>query len=183
LNMAGHSHGPSVSDSDVAEDGINIGKIVLIGLLSLAVFAAGIVWAYFLMVARQNDVRRLGPARVASEIGKSEIGIVDQVPFETDTRLEEWREMSRRKLAGHGWVDRANGIARIPIEVAMERVVANPPDIAGEGSQPMVPPALIPAPAPSFSRTPAPAPSPGSGPNRTAPPTPRTGTSSAGVRP
>jgi hypothetical protein len=183
--MAGHSHDAPVSDSDVAEDGINIGKIVVIGLLSLAVFAAGIIWAYYLMVARQNDVRRLGPARVPSEIGKSEIGIVDQIPFEVDTRLDEWREMSRRKLAGHGWVDRANGIARIPIEVAMDRVVANPPDIAGEGSLPMAAPALIPSPGTTTpaGRAAAPGRTPGFAPSRTAAPTPQTGTSPAGGHP
>ena len=152
--MAGHSHNTPASGSDAAEDGINIGKIVVIGVLSLAVFAAGIIWAYYLMVARQNDVRRLGPARVATEIGKLEIGIVDQVPFDVDTRLEEWRAMSRRKLAGHGWVDRAKGIARIPIEAAMERVIANPPEIEGEGTQPMAAPVQIPASTPSSKRDP-----------------------------
>lgn len=147
--MAGHARNHGVPDSEVAEDGINIGKIVVIGVLSLVVFAAGIVWAYYLMVARQNDVRRLGPARVAGEIGKLEIGIVDQVPFDIDTRLDEWREMSRQKLAGHGWVDRARGIARIPIEAAMERVVANPPDIAGTGPVPMAAPPTLPPTTPA----------------------------------
>ena len=77
-----------------------------------------------------------GAASVPSEYGKDEIGIVDQVPFDRDKRLEKWRAHHKKALSSYGWVDRAKGIARIPIEQAMERVVASPPDIAQEGVAP-----------------------------------------------
>ena len=142
--MGGHSHSKDSSNEvQLPGVGMNLGKIVVIGAVSLAVFAAGIVWAYFLMVGRQNEVRRLGPARVASEIGKQEIGIVDQVQFDVDTRLDDWHAEIHKKLTTPGWVDRAKGLARLPIEKGMERVVADPPDISGEGPAPKAAPVQI----------------------------------------
>jgi len=148
--MGGHSH-TSDSSASAQRQGqdINIGKIVVIGVLSLVVFAVGIVWAYYLLVNRQEDVRQFGPARVPTEIGKSEIGIVDQVLFSVDTRLDRYQAAARKKLGSYGWVDRARGIARIPIEAAMQQVVANPPDIVDLGVSPMAAPASVPQATPS----------------------------------
>ena len=148
--MGGHSH-TSDSSASAQRQGqdINIGKIVVIGVLSLVVFAVGIVWAYYLLVNRQEDVRQFGPARVPTEIGKSEIGIVDQVLFSVDTRLDQYQAAARKKLGSYGWVDRARGIARIPIEAAMQQVVANPPDIVDLGVSPMAAPASVPQATPS----------------------------------
>jgi len=142
--MGGHSHSKDSSNEvQLPGVGMNLGKIVVIGAASLALFAVGIIWAYFLMVGRQNEVRRLGPARVASEIGKQEIGIVDQVQFDVDTRLDDWRAEIHEKLTTPGWVDRAKRLARLPIEKGMERVVADPPDISGEGPVPQAMPVQV----------------------------------------
>jgi hypothetical protein len=128
---------------------MNLGRIVVIGVIALVVFAAGIFWAYKLMVGRENEIRAAGPVRVPTEIGKPEIGIVDQVPFEIDHRIEDWRAAYAKRLSSYGWIDRAQGITHIPIEKAMERVVAAPPDIPGEG----VPPAARPVVSPSAPRS------------------------------
>lgn len=125
---------------------MNLGKIIIVGVVSLTIFAVGIVWAYRLMVGRETQSREAaGLAAEPTQLGKVEIGIVDQVPFEIDHRVEKWRADYKKALSSYGWVDRAKGIARIPIEQAMERVVANPPDIAGEG---VAPKAAPPVPAP-----------------------------------
>jgi hypothetical protein len=129
-----HSHSSNPHSGGPAElHELNLGKIVLIGVVSLAIFAAGVLWAYELMVRRERGIRAAGPARVPSEIGKPEIGIVDQVPFEIDHRLEIWRAERTKRLSTYGWVDRAKGIVHIPIDRAMQEVVANPPDIPGQG--------------------------------------------------
>ena len=122
--------------STTGED-IQLGKIIVVGAISLALFAAGIGWAYGLMGSRQEELQAGGRASVPSKIGQSEIGIVDQVLFETDHRLEIWKAENTKKLSSYGWVDRARGIARIPIEAAMQQVIASPPDIAGEGVPPV----------------------------------------------
>ena len=140
-----HGKVPGGGGPDNLHD-MNLGKIVIVGLVSLTLFALGIVWAYRLMVGREGDIRETtGVAAEAPQLGKTEIGIVDQVPFEIDHRVEKWRADHKKALASYGWVDRAKGIARIPIEQAMERAVASPPDIAGEG---VAPKAAPPVPAP-----------------------------------
>lgn len=126
-----HGGGHSTTGGD-----INVKKIILVGLASLIIFAVSIVWSYRLMVGRESEIAAGGLARVPTEIGKPEIGIVDQVPFDIDHRLEIWRAEHARRLSSYGWVDRRHGIARIPIEQAMRQVVVEPPDISGEGVVP-----------------------------------------------
>lgn len=134
-----HSHGakvPGGGGPDNLHD-MNLGKIIVVGVVSLALFAVGIVWAYQLMVRREAEsAASQGVASEAPLMGKLEIGIVDQVPFDIDHRLEKWRAEYKKGLSSYGWVDRAKGVVRIPIEQAMERVVASPPDIPEEGVAP-----------------------------------------------
>jgi hypothetical protein len=151
--MAHHdkSHQPhSAAGHSLTTDDMNLPKIVVVGVASLAIFAAGIVWAYVLMVRQEAEIRGAGPARVPDKVGSAEIGIVDQTPFEKDKRLTRWRAEKKRALGSWGWVNRQEGIAHIPIDKAMEWVVREPPDIPGEGVPPVVgtPPAPEPEPAP-----------------------------------
>ena len=37
-------------------------------------------------------------------------------------KLRELQAVEQKKLSGYGWVDKSKGVARIPIERAMERV-------------------------------------------------------------
>jgi hypothetical protein len=153
-----HSHAkvPGGGGPDSLHD-MNLGKIVIVGAVSLAVFAVGIVWAYQILVGREAESHAAtGAAAAPTEYGKDEIGIVDQVPFDLDNRIEKWRAHNKKALSTYGWVDRAKGIARIPIEQAMERVVASPPDIPGEGVAPQVraPVQAPPAAAPEKGREP-----------------------------
>lgn len=130
---------------------MNLKKIMIVGVTSLTVFAVSIVWSYRLMVSREAELHATGSARVPTEIGKPEIGIVDQVPFDIDHRLEIWRAAHARRLSSYGWVDRGKGIVHIPIEKAMQQVVADPPDISGDGVPPAARTPLTPnAPSPSI---------------------------------
>jgi hypothetical protein len=125
---------------------MNLKKIMLVGVGALFIFAVGIIWSYYLYVAQLREIGERGLATPATEIGKPEIGIVDQVLFSTDTRLAVWRADHAKRLGKYGWVDRAKGVAHIPIEMAMQKVIASPPDIAGEGLAPAaVAPTLRPA--------------------------------------
>jgi hypothetical protein len=108
-----------------ASDEIAYGKVILVGVVSLAIFALCTVWAAVLL---HNETARTekatGATRVPAEIGKEEIGIVDQVPFIVDHRLTLWRAERKAKLDGYGWVDRTKGIAHIPIDRAMDAVAS-----------------------------------------------------------
>ena len=55
---------------------------------------------------------------------RTEIGIVDQVPFSSDKRLPRWRHDRKMQLEHYGWVDKTKGIVRIPIQAAMDKVAS-----------------------------------------------------------
>ena len=133
--MSSHSNKGGLPQSHTSTD-MNLKKIMAVGVVSLLVFAVGIVWAYFLREERVREIRKAGPATAPTEIGKTEIGIVDQVPFDRDGRLDQWREARQKRLNGYGWVDRSKGLAHIPIEKAVQMVIASPPNIPGEGVPP-----------------------------------------------
>jgi hypothetical protein len=123
-SSTGHGSDPGGHGAQV-EDQINFPKVIVVGVVSLVAFALCTVWAVKIL---DSETRRLrderGEARKATELGKEEIGIVDQVPFQSDTRLEHWRQERREALHGYGWVNRKLGVAHIPIEQAMEQAAA-----------------------------------------------------------
>jgi hypothetical protein len=116
-------HGHEEPHGHQAEDEIQYGKIIKVGVVSLAIFALATVWAAIIMSKHTKQVEsETGVAATPSEIGRSEIGIVDQVPFIVDHRLEAWRAERSAHLNGYGWVDRAKGVAHVPIEKALDAV-------------------------------------------------------------
>ncbi len=118
-------HGAQENDphGHQSEDHIAFGKVITVGVVSLVLFAAGILWAGVIL---HRETRRAeestGPTRYPA-LGKAEIGIVDQVPFSGDHRLADWRQERAARLNGYGWIDRAKGLAHVPIERAMEAAV------------------------------------------------------------
>jgi hypothetical protein len=116
------THGPSEHDphGHQSEDHIAFGKVIKVGVGSLVIFALGVVWAAKILhhdTQHWVDATGLAPQPV---LGKAEIGIVDQVPFNGDHRLADWRKERATRLNGYGWIDRARGVAHVPIERAME---------------------------------------------------------------
>lgn len=113
-----HPHGKT------SEDEINYGKIIGVAVVSLIIFALSTVWAAIILrkeAGKVEDPRGVAEAR-PTEIGRQEIGIVDQIPFDSDRRLSIWKAERTARLNGYGWVDRAKGIAHVPIERAMDAV-------------------------------------------------------------
>ena len=117
------------------EDRIDFKKVVTVGVVSLAVFALATWWAIAILHTERAVLTNAhGNAKVPTELGRTEIGIVDQVPFESDKRLPRWRAERAGWLNGYGWVDRPRGIIHMPIERAMDEIVAGavpPPSVSG----------------------------------------------------
>lgn len=116
----GHDHGSSALD----DDGIDIKKILVIGGGSLAVFALCAVIAFFILRSSNADYDAAGRPPEPKLIGKDEIGIIDNVEFDSDKRLDKWKKAKNDHLNSYGWVDRQKGVVRIPIDKAMDQVVA-----------------------------------------------------------
>jgi hypothetical protein len=111
----GHGHGGVRSE----EDRISTPMIVIVGVASLVVFfLAGLAASSYLQV-RQGE---RGPLPIPPEVGRSKIGVVEQQLFELSVRGERDRAARLEKLRSYGWVDRAGGVAHIPIERAMDLV-------------------------------------------------------------
>jgi hypothetical protein len=106
------------------EDGVNIVKIVLVGVVSLVIFGLSAVVAYWVLVRDEASLRARGVApQVTGLHNKQEVGIVDYVPFDGDNRLERWQTEKTKALHSYGWVDRSKGLVHIPIDEAMKEVV------------------------------------------------------------
>jgi hypothetical protein len=116
--------------SALDDDGIDIKKILLIGFGSLGTFALSAVVAYFILRSDTNAYQAKGAPPPPALIGKDEIGIVDQPMFDGDHRLEHWKAARQRRLNSYGWVDRQKGLIHIPIDKAIDQVVAG----AGTGT-------------------------------------------------
>ncbi len=134
---AGHGSGDDHGHAAQVEDQIDFSKVIIVGVVSLVAFALCTLWAVKILeheTVKLHDAQ--GPSRKATEIGKEEIGIVDQVPFDSDTRLERWQKEKSDALNSYGWVDHKRGIARMPIDKAMEQIAAGavpPPPAAPAG--------------------------------------------------
>ena len=107
-------------------------------MVSLVIFALASWWAASILHSERSA---LGPRvewKAPTELGNTEIGIVDQVPFQGDVRLDKWKAERAEWLNGYGWVDRARGVAHIPIDRAMDEIVAGavPPPPAPETMPP-----------------------------------------------
>jgi hypothetical protein len=112
-----HDHGHK------SEDEIDYWKVILVGVVSLAIFAVSTVWAAWILSHETKKVEQAtGAVHRPLRVEHEEIGIVDQVPFSVDTRLQRWKKAHAAQLNGYGWIDRNKGIAHVPIERAIEAV-------------------------------------------------------------
>jgi hypothetical protein len=114
-----HDHNNHGSD-----DEIDFGKVIAVGVISLIVFALGTVWAVAIFKRESARTQASSGAYHQPLLGQSEVGIVDQVLFEGDHRLADWKTERKSRLDGYGWIDRSKGVAHIPIDKAIDEVVA-----------------------------------------------------------
>lgn len=103
------------------EEGLPLGKVVAVGVSALLVFAVATFWAARILLANTGSLRQGGPP--APQIGRSEIGIVDQLLFDGLEGPAQINAAKTRWLRSYGWVDRERGVIHIPIERAMELVL------------------------------------------------------------
>jgi hypothetical protein len=118
------SHAPDSTAHPRAEDDhVNSRLVVLVGVGALLIFTA----AALLAMAYLKHERGLRPAPVLpAELGQTKIGLVEQSLFFDGNVLrgDKDRADRRARLDGLGWVDRAAGVAHIPIADAMTLAAA-----------------------------------------------------------
>jgi hypothetical protein len=121
-----HTPNPEAPKPLLEEEQLPTGTITWVGLGSLALFAAGI-WVSNLMLTNETVRQQaMGMPSVPAEIGKPEIGIVDQQLFELEHRDQDERSRQNARLGSYGWVDKEKKVVHVPIEEAMKQVVSEP---------------------------------------------------------
>jgi hypothetical protein len=121
--MSDHGHSGHGDAGAGTSDAVDYGKVVGVGVSSLVIFALSIWWSTTIWHGEMDRTQAIGGKAKEIDTTRTEIGIVDQVPFTSDRRLPLWRAARKAELESYGWVDRAKGTVHIPIEAAMERVV------------------------------------------------------------
>jgi hypothetical protein len=118
----GHAHGTAATEPEV----IAFGKVITVGVLSVVLFVIGSIWALKIRTVTEASMNAAGSRNTAlpAGFGAEEQGIVDQIPFELNTWVAKDRLEATAKLKGYGWVDPQAGVIHVPIERAMELVVA-----------------------------------------------------------
>jgi hypothetical protein len=129
------SHANSMPEAtENGDDGVNLKLIVMVGVVSLVVFIASAIIAWWIL---KQDTDKYVARGVAPEVRglakREEVGIIDFVPFDADQRLEKWQQKTTKALTSYGWVDRKNGVIHIPIDEAIKDVVRQA-GAAGGGS-------------------------------------------------
>jgi hypothetical protein len=134
------------------EDHIGTGAVVRVGVVSLAIFIVGGIWAWRIQIATEKELTPEGAAPVPALItpdknGQTayEIGIVNQRMFQQDVHAEQKISAQQRALE-NGWADQPGVVARPTISAAMDAVIAQ--QAATRQPAPTPPPAPAPSPAP-----------------------------------
>jgi hypothetical protein len=124
-----------------------------ITLLIVTIVAMVAMWLMVRLFEGQDD-RAARPPSPLAEANQRAVppGPLLQVGAEQDLRT--FRAAEAQELAGYGWVDRTGGVAHIPIERAMELLLAQ-----GDALAPVPAIAPVPEPAPVAAVTPSAAPS------------------------
>jgi len=124
------SHEPSHSTEHLpppeaqADERVASGKVLLVGIVALLVFGGATCWSTRIWRETRVRLQPTGPIAPGAEIGKAEIGIVDQPPFETLRAAERTRRDEVDRLSSYGWIDRDKGVIHVPIDKAIEQFVA-----------------------------------------------------------
>jgi hypothetical protein len=106
------------------EDRIATGKIIATAIISLAIFGIGVVWSISIQRHENHSiVTQMHPAPLA-EAGAPEVGIVYQWPFNVSAFGAEKAAETKARIEHYSWADKNAKVARIPIDVAMQKWVA-----------------------------------------------------------
>jgi hypothetical protein len=123
-----HEHLPGahggIAHPPAEEDVVPSRRIVAVGVAALVVFFVGSLAAGLAMRNLRRELNPDGPPAWPAEAGKAKIGMVEQRLFEHANQGAAWRAQAQQRLGSIGWVDRQKGLAHIPIDRAMDRIVS-----------------------------------------------------------
>ncbi len=120
------------------EDVVAEGRLTRIGVIVVAVTVLCLGVAALVMGGDPARLEGRPAARVRTEgiVAPPTLGIIEQTLVEHEATGTRQRQLEEERLHQYGWVDRARGVAHIPIDEAMDLVVAESRRDAGEAGAP-----------------------------------------------
>jgi len=106
-------------------EGMATKRPVLVAVVCLVIFTLATLWAVAIMRGEKRPLAARADL-TTMEIGKPEIGIVNQRLFLLQLDAKEKREEQLRRLNSYGWVDRDKQVIHLPIDRAMQLLSAEP---------------------------------------------------------
>ena len=103
-------------------EGVSSRRAVTIAVSFLVVFFFAVLWSVRIFKTEEHALAPQGTITVPAEIGKSQIGIVNQRLFELQLEAEQKKNEQTKRLNSYGWTDREKQIIHIPIDQAMEKL-------------------------------------------------------------
>jgi hypothetical protein len=111
-------------DFQVVQEGdeVDSRRLLHVGLASIVIGALGVFFAGLIVVANTGSLRPSFAGPHGPRPAPVEISRIEQTPIGTAQRGVDLLSAQRRELESWGWIDRKAGIAKIPIERAMDVV-------------------------------------------------------------
>ncbi len=104
------------------EDLIPAGKVVAVWVAGIIITLAGISVAVWLLFAEERTARLHGEGPTPP-VAPDQINTLEQTSITVTRRGRRLNDEQREALRHYRWVDRAGGIATIPVERAIDLVV------------------------------------------------------------
>src|SRR5262249_40576780 len=118
---------PPHGDQPVVQEpeGLATKRALLVAVLFLVIFTLATLWAVAMMRGEERQVApRADP--VPPEVGKPQIGIVNQRLFHQQLDAKQKRNEQLRYLKSYGWVDRAKQIIPVQSDRPMQLLSSEP---------------------------------------------------------
>lgn len=105
------------------EDLVATRSVLKIGIVAVVIGAVGVFFAGLVVACGAGALKPSFAGPQGPRASHPEMSHIEQTPIRDTQRGIDLRTAQRRELEGWGWVDRDAGLAKIPIEQAMDIVV------------------------------------------------------------
>jgi len=124
--MSADSAEHSLSERPLVQEpeGLSTRRVAAIAIFFAVLFFFAVLWSVRIFKTEERALAPQGTITVPAEIGKSEIGIVNQRLFELQLEAQQKKNEQLKWLNSYGWTDREKQIIHIPIDQAMDKLAA-----------------------------------------------------------
>jgi hypothetical protein len=110
-------------DTEAEGERVQYGKVLVISVVSLFIFAIGILWSVQIQRDTEKELAPFGHQELPHPPDTYEVGMVNMRLFSNDVRTEEKLRDQRKRLSAHGWSDKQKQLVHVPINQVMEQMV------------------------------------------------------------